>query len=259
MTDKLQNFVSMQDSNCNLELNTILYFVEMVFIFTILCLIVKKLFFKENEDESIYTNENFTNCHETDSHSHPKEESNLCRGFLTDKEYLEHMIPHHQVAVDISILLQDKTKSPVMRELLRKLIWTQNTEITIMNMALDNLPISISSEDEMYRSYRPNLSDFIKPNTLGLTDTFCDPHFFDPEGHMKHINSPDFVLDDKSYIEHMIPHHQVAVDMSKVLLKNTKNDFMIYLAYRIIRSQQEEIIMLNDFLEKSLYKHEMLM
>ena len=85
MTDKLQNFVSMQDSNCNLEINTILYFVEMVFIFTILCLIVKKLFFKENEDESIYTNENFTNCHETDSHSHSKEESNLCRGFLTDK------------------------------------------------------------------------------------------------------------------------------------------------------------------------------
>ena len=29
-------------------------------------------------------------------------------------------------------------------------------------------------------------------------------------------------LDDKMYLEHMIPHHQVAVDMSKKLLKNTK-------------------------------------
>ena len=38
-------------------------------------------------------------------------------------------------------------------------------------------------------------------------------------------------LNDKMYIMHMIPHHQVAVDMSKVLLKNTSNDFMIYLAY----------------------------
>ena len=27
---------------------------------------------------------------------------------------------------------------------------------------------------------------------------------------------------------HMIPHHQVAVDMSKKLLKNTNNDFMIF-------------------------------
>ena len=30
------------------------------------------------------------------------------------------------------------------------------------------------------------------------------------------------------YLKHMIPHHQVAVDMSKKLLNNTKNDFMIY-------------------------------
>ena len=49
----------------------------------------------------------------------------------------------------------------------------------------------------------------------------------------------------------MIPHHQVAVDMSKKLLKNTTNDFMINLAYRIIRSQQEEIILLNDLLHKN--------
>ena len=51
----------------------------------------------------------------------------------------------------------------------------------------------------------------------------------------------------------MIPHHQVAVDMSKVLLKNTDNDFMIYLAYRIIRTQQSEILFLNDILKKSKY------
>ncbi len=44
----------------------------------------------------------------------------------------------------------------------------------------------------------------------------------------------------------MIPHHQVAVDMSKVLLKNTNKDYMVYLAYRIIRKQQEEIYLLNE-------------
>ena len=60
-------------------------------------------------------------------------------------------------------------------------------------------------------------------------------------------------LDDKMYIAHMIPHHQVAVDMSKVLLKNTKNDFMIYLANRIIISQNAEIILLNDMLNKKRY------
>ena len=54
----------------------------------------------------------------------------------------------------------------------------------------------------------------------------------------------------------MIPHHQVAVDMSKKLLKHTKNDFMIHLAYRIINSQQEEIILLNDLLKDNNYRHQ---
>ena len=31
--------------------------------------------------------------------------SNPCTDKLTDIEYLEHMIPHHQVAIDISELL----------------------------------------------------------------------------------------------------------------------------------------------------------
>ena len=63
-------------------------------------------------------------------------------------------------------------------------------------------------------------------------------------------------LNDEMYLHHMIPHHQVAVDMSKKLLKNTRNDFMIFLAYRIIRSQQDEIILLNDMMKKNNYRYQ---
>ena len=44
--------------------------------------------------------------------------------------------------------------------------------------------------------------------------------------------------------------------MSKKLLKHTQSDFMIQLAYRIIRSQQDEIILLNDLLSKKNYVYE---
>jgi len=57
-------------------------------------------------------------------------------------------------------------------------------------------------------------------------------------------------MSDAMYIQHMIPHHQVAVDMSKKILKTTKNDFIIDLAYKIIRSQQLEITKLY-YLSKS--------
>ena len=42
---------------------------------------------------------------------------NPCTDPLTDTEFLEHMIPHHQVAVDMSVLLQPISKNPIMQEL----------------------------------------------------------------------------------------------------------------------------------------------
>ena len=176
-------------------------------------------------------------------------DSDPCQDKLNDVDYLLHMIPHHKVAVDISYMLQKTSKSDVMQDILRKLIWTQNYEITLMNDVLSSFPeINVSATDIMNKRYIDMMSDFISPNKLGLTNTYCDPHFFNPEEHMKHLEG--MKLDEKMYLQHMIPHHQVAVDMSKKLLKHTTNDFMIYLAYRIIRSQQEEIIMLNDLLNE---------
>tara|TARA_R110002072_G_scaffold201847_1_gene359661 strand:+ start:932 stop:1510 length:579 start_codon:yes stop_codon:yes gene_type:complete len=179
-------------------------------------------------------------------------ENNICRGNLSDDEYLKHMIPHHIVAVDISEIHKTKSKSPKIQEILRKLIWTQKYEIELMKEILKNNIDKISNYDEMNSNYIISVADFIKPNTVGLTQTYCDPNFFNPEEHIKHIKNMD--LNDKMYIEHMIPHHQVAVDMSKVLIQNTNNDIMINLAYRIIRSQQEEILILQRYLE-SPYKH----
>lgn len=177
-----------------------------------------------------------------------------CSNKLSDIEYLYHMIPHHQVAVDISLLLQKQTKNPVMQGILRNLIWIQQYEIDQMKYMLNGLPTKISAYMKMNKKYISTIADCTPPNTLCISNTYCDPHFFNPEEHMKHLKH--MKLTDISYIEHMIPHHQVAVDMSKKLLKNTKNDFMIYLAYRIIRSQENEIILLSNLLEKGniIYK-----
>ena len=95
----------------------------------------------------------------------------------------------------------------------------------------------------------------VYPNVLGLTDAYCDPAFFTTNHnqnqhtqHQKHSQEHKIVT-DKQYILHMIPHHQVAIDMCKILLKKTKSDFLIYLAYRMIRAQEAEIILLNDLLQ----------
>ena len=177
-----------------------------------------------------------------------------CSYNITDIQYLEHMIPHHQVAIDMSILLQKKTKNPTMHNILRKLMWVQNYEIGLMKHFLKSMPDKFTEKDKMNTNYISTVSDFIKPNYLNISKTYCDPLFFDPKAHMMHMQHMQ--INDKMYIQHMIPHHQVAVDMSKKLLKNTTNDFMINLAYRIIRSQQQEIILLNDLLNEKNFNYQ---
>lgn len=172
-----------------------------------------------------------------------------CRVFLSDNNFLKHMITHHQIAIDISIKHIENTKSDIIMKVLRELIWTQKYEISMMMEELNHKTKNIS-EITSHQPFIPTVSSSTYPNVLGLTNTYCDPSFFSSNMHKHH----NMIKTDKQYIHHMIPHHQVAVDMCKILLKHTKSDFLIYLAYRMIRAQESEIILLNDMLRSPFIK-----
>ena len=183
-----------------------------------------------------------------------------CTDYLDDNEYLKHMIPHHQVAIDMSEKLIKITRNPIMIELCREIIWQQKYEIQMMNSVMNKLPNKIDylqNNNNLKNNLKKNsknnnnYSDTTKlnyyyPNLSKATNYYCDPNFFDPNAHDKHMEG--MKLTDKSYLEHMIPHHQVAIDMSNRLLKYTKNIHMIDLATTIIREQQFEILKMNEML-----------
>ena len=181
------------------------------------------------------TKQNFTN-----------KKPNPCTDFLSDTEFLEHMIPHHQVAVDMSILLQPISKSPIMHELFRKIIWQQNYEIEVMKEMVGRLPSPVST-GRIQKNYEKSKLSYYFPVKTKAKDGKCDPLFFKPNDHAKHMEHMEQT--DKSYLQHMIPHHQVAVDMCHRLLKHTKNDFLRALFYDIIREQEYEILKMNELLD----------
>ena len=74
----------------------------------------------------------------------------------------------------------------------------------------------MSENIKMDKSYIFTQGDFTKPNIPYLSNTYCDPSFFK----ISHKNLHN--MTDALYIQHMIPHHQVAVDMSKKILKTIK-------------------------------------
>jgi uncharacterized protein (DUF305 family) len=58
------------------------------------------------------------------------------------------------------------------------------------------------------------------------------------------------VVDDKTFIEYVIPHHQDAVDNSQTVLKFTKDPELVIFLNNVINTQSSEIVML-----KSYYKN----
>ena len=193
--------------------------------------------------------------------SHIKIENNLksnpCIDNLTDLEYLEHMIPHHQVAIDMSVLLQKHTSSDVMLNLCREIIRIQSYEIFEMSK-MKAYKDTLFTDDKWIKEKINTKLDTYNPILSKAKEGECNPLFFKPNDHSQHMKG--MKLTDRSYLEHMIPHHQVAIDMSRRLLLHTNNSYLLEFCRKLILEQQAEILYMNNLLMNIdfLYKSELL-
>ena len=131
------------------------------------------------------------------------EGSNPCTDKLTDIEYLEHMIPHHQVAIDMSNMLIPHTQNPIMLHLCRDIIRKQSYEIWEMNMMKSNISDTISSNSPWHVDQIPTKLEIHAPIMSKSKDGNCNPLFFKPNDHSAHMEGME--ITDKSYLElHLI-------------------------------------------------------
>ena len=177
--------------------------------------------------------------------------NNPCTDFLSNKDYLVHMIPHHQVAIDMCNMMIPISKSKTIQNIYRTIIYNQNIEIMLMNQVLHNIP-NVSNNYNVILRDNKFITSISFDKKSKPTNYYCDPLFFKPNDHSEHMNHMKHT--DKSFLEHMIPHHQVAIVMSERLLKPTNNTHMIRLCYEIITAQRGEILHMNymlDYLNKN--------
>ena len=195
--------------------------------------------------------------HSSHNHNHSNHNvnsgSNPCTDNLTDIEYLEHMIPHHQVAIDMSELLEKRTTNPQMLDLCRQIIRSQGYEIWEMTMMKRKLSETMFSK---IKGVNPNIKTELErfyPIMSKSKEGDCDPLFFKPDDHMKHMEHME--ITDRSYLEHMIPHHQVAIDMSRRLLLHTNHSYLMEFCINLIIEQQGEIFLMNNLLKNTYNYH----
>ena len=177
--------------------------------------------------------------------------SNPCTDKLTDLEYLEHMIPHHQVAIDMSYLLIPTIHDDIILHLCRDIIRKQKYEIWEMGMMMKNISDSVFDDGDFTKDENKTKLDIYNPIKSKSKDGNCNPLFFKPNDHSKHMEHMKITI--KSYLEHMIPHHQVAVDMSRRLLLHTNHSYLMSFCRNLILDQQREIYYMNNLLENPNY------
>lgn len=136
-----------------------------------------------------------------------------------DKRFIEEMIPHHESAIAMAKIAQQKSTKPEIKTLANNIIASQSTEISTMS-----------------RWYKDWYGAGV-PKQSG--QTMMGGSMMSSQTDMDNLSSAtDF---DKSFLEQMIPHHQMAVVMANMLEQGTNRSEMKKLADDITAAQTKEI------------------
>jgi uncharacterized protein (DUF305 family) len=88
-----------------------------------------------------------------------------------------------------------------------------------------------------------NSANSIKTNILPNREN----QTMQPMDHNAMNHSTPNIIDDKTFIEYVIPHHQEAVDSSQEVLKFTRDPELISFLNNVVKSQTAEINMLKGY------------
>ncbi len=141
-------------------------------------------------------------------------------------DFATMMIAHHVGAVEMSELLLEKGKDPILKSFAEEVIGAQNSEIEQMKNFQNTREISTD-----YEKFQQALNQ----SMAAMMD--------------KNIEVHDDI--DKDYAQQMIPHHKSAVEMAEVYLKFGKQPELLKLSKSIVTEQNKEIAELEMWLQKN--------
>jgi uncharacterized protein (DUF305 family) len=169
---------------------------------------------------------------------------------LTDTQFLEYMIAHHQVAVNMAKSVLRSSQNQYILELARKMVWQQGYEITMMHAMLGRLP-QPSSRLAVLGHYNTSLLSFYKG--YDMEPVKCYDDMFLEAGH---DGMPQ--MTDREFLAHMITHHELGLAMSRAQLNRggattSQSGFMMALLYDIIHDQEQELDRMRGLANETLW------
>ena len=144
-----------------------------------------------------------------------------------DTAFAKGMIPHHIGAVEMAKVQLEFGKDETMRKLAQAIIDGQQAEIDLMNGWLNGKDTTTQNANAPHaKAYALDNSHSEMMTAIYETDP------------------------DVAFAKAMIPHHKGAVNMAKVQLEYGKDKAMQDLAKQIIKAQEPEIKLMQDWLKQ---------
>jgi uncharacterized protein (DUF305 family) len=145
---------------------------------------------------------------------------------IPDQDFVKGMIPHHQGAIDMAKVEKQYGKDPEMLKLADAVIGAQTGEITFMNAWLGKSKLTAADA----------VPDSVNANNAAMSQM------------MKNMMVPYSGNTDIDFAKGMIPHHQGAIDMAKVVLQYGKDPEIKKMAEGVVSAQEAEIAAMKQWL-----------
>ncbi len=139
----------------------------------------------------------------------------------TDRAFTADMIPHHKSAVVMAKIAQERSKRPEIQKLADDIIRAQDAEIGQMQGIDKRLADAGATKGSLGGGHMMGMGD---EASLKTADPF-----------------------DRAFIDMMIPHHQSAVEMSRIELAKGADPETKKLATAITAAQTREIATMNAY------------
>ena len=150
--------------------------------------------------------------------------------------FARDMSIHHANAVEMAILLRDRTEDEQMRLLALDIMLTQQAQIGQMQGWLNVWGLPIASLEPAMTWMDMPVQDLMP----GMANSQQINQLRDLRG----------VEADVAFLNLMVPHHQSGIEMAQAVLERTDNQAVVALAQSIVVSQVSEIANMRDLLER---------
>lgn len=147
----------------------------------------------------------------------------------TDGAFLTEMVPHHESAIAMAKIAQQKAEHPQIRQLADDIVSAQDAEIAEMN----DMHQRMFGEPMMGADH----------GSLGL-----GKHMMGMSMNVESLTTAKPF--DRAFIDEMIPHHQGAIRMAQIEIADGQDQQVKDLAQSIIDAQSQEIEQMNQWREQ---------